>query len=299
MPCPYKTAHARHNAEQGYYIAAARALEANTVITQEAPLASCPPADAFATLCRRCFDPVPLRHTTPHHVCPRCAVAHYCSRYCRRADRDDHHYSGECCFLSNHSARYAAMQAFSHVLTCSCSAQLDDLVREACLALRLLHIDPPLHPPLAAHPHTLQDPAHIPTYVCGMSMSARIGCRRDAERLQAAARYMAAALQATHDGACRAPTPPSPSSGDDEPAHDTQDPAQQRANHPPHAVHAVSRHGRSTEALRDAAAHALAAVVANALELQPLLVHGEAVGGQAPAAVYRCVVVHGGHGEGR
>ena len=54
-------------------------------------------------------------------------------------------------------------------------------------------------------------------------------------------------------------------------------------------MHAVLRHGRSLEALRTASGGVLASVVANALELHPLLVHGEASVGQAPAAVYRCV----------
>ena len=82
------------------------------MLSQEAPLTACPAADDLATLCRRCLAPVPLRRTTPHHVCPRCTVVHYCSRYCRRADRDDHHYSGECCLLATHGARY--------VRTCHC-----------------------------------------------------------------------------------------------------------------------------------------------------------------------------------
>ena len=137
--------------------------------------------------CRRCLSLLSLRPPSRLRTCSGCGGASsYCDSDCEDEDRGAHSLSGECDLLRRVQEKEGEEEA-----------KKTPLLREACLALRLLRARPPSAGPLVAHADEL------------------LGADDRGRQVRAAAELAAAALEAAAAAAAAATAgAPGPTGGD-------------------------------------------------------------------------------------
>ena len=211
-----------------------RDAPAGTALLMERPLAavtsvgrsrdSSRPRPRPRRRCRRCLALLSLRPPSRIRTCRGCKDSSYCDSDCEEEDKDAHVFSGECELLRRAAEKINEKGETKEAFL--------PLLREACLALRLLRARPPSAGPLVTHSEELM----------GGAESGERG-----RRVWAAAELAARALEAALS--------PGASGGGGGGGSDAD------TSHPPPPP-------RPFEAFHRAASAALCAAIVNSLELR-------------------------------
>ena len=134
-----------------------RDAPAGTALLMERPLAavtsvgrsrdSSRPRPRPRRRCRRCLALLSLRPPSRIRTCRGCKDSSYCDSDCEEEDKDAHVFSGECELLRRAAEKINEKGETKEAFL--------PLLREACLALRLLRARPPSAGPLVTHSEEL------------------------------------------------------------------------------------------------------------------------------------------------